>query len=125
MRRFFLLMEFIQCTIELYKKIEEKYSDLEKIYIIRDNARYYNCNLVKEYLLNSKIVEIALPPYSPNLNPIERLWKYFKKAVTSNKYYNTFDKFKSEVEYFFGDWFSKHKEKLSTAVTDNMRAIQA
>jgi hypothetical protein len=92
-----------QSTIELYTKIEERYSNLDKIYIIRDNARYYNCNLVKEYLLNSKIVEIALPPYSPNLNPIERLWKYFKKAVTSNKYYETFPEFKLEVEYFFGD----------------------
>lgn len=114
-----------QSTIELYKKIEAKYSNLEKIYIVRDNARYYNCKLVKEYLKDSRIEEIVLPPYSPNLNPIERLWKYFKKVVTSNKYYETFSEFKKEVEYFFGEWFSEHIEKLSTAVTDNMRAIQA
>ena len=41
-----------QSTIELYTKIEKRYSDLDKIYVIRDNARYYNCNLVKEYLLS-------------------------------------------------------------------------
>lgn len=113
-----------QSTIELYKKIEEKFPNMTTIYIIRDNARYYNCSLVKDYLKNSRIKEIPLPPYSPNLNPIEKLWKYFKNIVTSNKYYETFDDFKKEVDYFFGDWFFEHKKNLLTAVTDKMRVIQ-
>jgi transposase len=52
------------------------------IYVIRDNARYYANSLGKEYLDTSKIKEICLPPYSPNLNLIERLWLFFKKNIT-------------------------------------------
>lgn len=114
-----------QSTIELYKKIEAKYPDKTTIYIVRDNARYYNCNLVKEYLKNSRIKEIPLPPYSPNLNSIERLRLFFKKRITYNKYYEHFTDFKNAVEYFFGDWFSEYSYFLKTAVTDNFRAIQS
>ncbi|WP_410520671.1 transposase [Candidatus Tisiphia endosymbiont of Dioctria rufipes] len=41
---------------------------------------------VKEYLVNSKIELVFLPPYSPNLNPIERLWKLMHRIVTNNKF---------------------------------------
>ncbi len=112
-----------QSTVDLYKKIEEKYADMEKIYIVRDNARYYNCTLVKKYLENSRIIEIPLPPYSPNLNAIERLWKFFKKQVTSNKYYEKFDDFKKAILHFFNEGILLCKEKLRTAVTDNFSPI--
>ena len=68
-----------QSTIELLKTIENKHPELSKIFIIRDNAKYYSSQLVKEYLETSKIEFIPLPSYSPNLNLIERLWKFFKK----------------------------------------------
>ena len=112
-----------QSTIELYKKIEEKYSNMSTIFIVRDNARYYNNKLVKEYLETSRIKEMPMPPYSPNLNSIERLWHYFKREVTYNKYYEKFADFEEAVLYFFHDWFSQHKKKLSTFVTDNFRAL--
>ena len=54
---------------------------MEKIYIFRDNAKYYSNKEVQEYLKTSKIKEIPLPTYSPNLNPIERLWLFMKKEV--------------------------------------------
>ena len=73
-----------QSTIELYKKIEKKYSKMSTIFIVRDNARYYNNKQVKEYLETSRIKEMPMPPYSPNLNSIERLWHYFKREVTYN-----------------------------------------
>ena len=112
-----------QSTIELYKKIEKKYSDKETILVFRDNAKYYSNKLVKEYLKTSRIKEVPLPTYSPNLNPIERLWGYFKKEVLYNKYYEQFDDFKKVVTHFFWDDFSKHKSKLSTYVIDNFRVM--
>lgn len=112
-----------QSTIELYKKIEKKYSKMSTIFIVRDNARYYNNKLVKEYLETSRIKEMPMPPYSPNLNSIERLWHYFKREVTYNKYYEKFVDFEKAVLHFFGEWFSQHKKKLSTFVTDNFRAL--
>lgn len=82
-----------QSTISLLKQIEVKHDDAKKIYIICDNARYYRSRLVKEYLLNAIIELVFLPPYSPNLNLIERYWKFFKKKVLYNKYYPTFNEF--------------------------------
>ncbi|MFU7503163.1 MAG: transposase [Candidatus Tisiphia sp.] len=49
------------------------YKYKEKIYLICDNAGYYKSKKVKEYLVNSKIELVFLPPYNPNLNPIELL----------------------------------------------------
>jgi len=92
-----------QSTIELYKKIEKKYSKMSTIFIVRDNARYYNNKLVKEYLETSRIKEMPMPPYSPNLNSIEQLWHYFKREVTYNKYYEKFVDFEKAVLHFFGE----------------------
>ncbi|MBK7884375.1 MAG: transposase [Chitinophagaceae bacterium] len=44
---------------------------------------------------------IYLPPYSPNLNLIERLWRYFKKKIMKNKYYENYTLFENAVETFF------------------------
>lgn len=113
-----------QSTIELYKKIELLNPWLEKIYIIRDNARYYNNVLVKEYLLNSRIIEVCLPTYSPNLNLIERLWLFFKKKITYNKYYEKFSDFKKAVMDFFDKDILECKDKLKSFITENsMKAI--
>ena len=75
-----------QSTISLLKKIESRHPEAESIYTICDNARYYRSRKVKEFLARSKIKLVFLPPYSPNLNLIERLWKYFRKIVLYNKY---------------------------------------
>jgi len=108
-----------QSTIELYEKIESLNPDLDKIYIIRDNARYYNNSLVKEYLKKSRIVEICLPTYSPNLNLIERLWLFFKKKVTYNKYYEKFSDFKKAVKDFFDSDILECKDNLKSFITEN------
>lgn len=70
--------------------------------------------------LNIKIV--FLPSYSPNLNPIERLWKFFKKQVLYNKYYEKFKDFKAACLTFFRG-IRKYKKELSTLITDNFRAV--
>lgn len=74
-----------QSTISLLKKIESKHSEAEVIYTICDNAKYYRSKKVKEYLKGSKVKIVYLPPYSPNLNLIERLWKYFHKIVVTTQ----------------------------------------
>jgi transposase len=111
-----------QSTIELLKKIEIEHPELETIYIIRDNARYYCAKLVKEYLETSKIKMVPLPSYSPNLNLIERLWKFFKKKVLANEYYSTFDLFKGAVREFFKN-INKFDEELSTLMTEKFHIV--
>jgi len=88
-------------AIDLFSKIEAKHPEANAIYVIVDNARYYRSRLLKEYTEGTKIKLIFLPPYSPNLNLIERYWKFFKKKVLNNCYYETFEAFKRACESFF------------------------
>jgi transposase len=71
--------------------------DMKPIYITLDNARYQHCDLVKYTAWQLGIHLVFLPPYSPNLNLIERLWKWSKKKTLYAKYYDSFDKFKAAL----------------------------
>ena len=75
-----------EATIRFFKKVEEAYPGKSRIHMFLDNAPYYKNKKVKEYLEKSKIMLHFLPPYSPNLNPIERLWKWMKERVIYNTY---------------------------------------
>jgi len=112
-----------QSTIELYKKLEEKNPDMKTIFVYRDNAKYYANNLIKEYLKTSRIIEIPLPPYSPNLNPIERLWLFMKKNLLYSKYYAHFSDFKEVIRKFFDEDFHLYRDRLKTFITDDFKAL--
>ncbi|WPX96365.1 IS630 family transposase [Candidatus Bandiella euplotis] len=110
------------CIIEFLKKLEQENQDKNKIYLICDNAGYHRSGKVKAYLENSKIELIFLPPYSPNLNPIERLWKFMHSIVTNNRFYPDFEAFSNSLHDFF-DKIPKYKEKMRTLITDNFQTI--
>jgi transposase len=76
-----------QSTIALLKKLEQKNKSLRCILVVADNARYYRNRKVKAFLETSKVKIIFLPPYSPNLNLIERLWRLLKKIDLYNEPY--------------------------------------
>ncbi|MCF7852946.1 MAG: IS630 family transposase, partial [Simkaniaceae bacterium] len=84
-------------TLAFFKKIEEAYPVAQTVHVFCDNARYYRNEEVRCYVEGSKIKLHFLPPYSPNLNPIERLWKLLKERVLYNTYYEGFDEFKMAV----------------------------
>ena len=102
-----------QSTIKLFKKLKRSYIEAERIIIICDNARYYHSILVKEYVKNSKIELKFLPSYSPNLNLIERLWRFMNKKVRDNIYYEKFGDFKKSILDFFKNIASYQKELSS------------
>ena len=107
-----------QSTIDLFSKIEAKHPDADKIYIIIDNAGYYRSILLKEYTEKTRIKLIFLPPYSPNLNLIERYWKFFKKKILYNHYYETFAEFKQACKNFFRTR-KKYIPELQALLTEN------
>jgi transposase len=113
-----------QSTIALLKQMLEE-QPLGMLYIILDNARYYRSNLVQEFILkNDRVKFMFLPPYSPNLNIIERLWKIFKKKTTYNEYYEKFSVFKEKCMGFFEN-LDQYKTELESLMTDNFQIIQA
>ena len=108
--------------IQLFNKIQEQSRKSGKIHIILDNARYNHSKIVQEYVKNSRITLHYLPPYSPNLNPIERLWKFFKGEVIKNKYYATFKEFALAIKQFF-QYFARYRMRLRSLLTDNFRVV--
>ncbi len=111
-------------TIALLKKLERKHPEAKVIYVIPDNARYYRSQAVQDYLKGSRIRLEFLPPYSPNLNLIERLWRYFRKRVLHNKYYETFAEFEKACLLFFKKLRS-YRPELITLLTEKFHIIGA
>jgi len=112
-----------QTMIVLLQLILEKQKE-GKIHIILDNARYYHSQLVKDFLTkNKRICLHFLPPYSPNLNIIERLWHILKKMVVYNKFYLKFQDFSKAVNDFFENkvWLN---EEFENCLTDNFQIIK-
>ena len=86
-------------VIELLEKIHEKHkNDTIPISVFLDNAKYQHCNIVKNKAYKLKIELMFLPSYSPNLNLIERLWKWLKKDCLNCKYYDEFEKFTEAID---------------------------
>jgi transposase len=110
--------------ISYIKHIRENNMDAGTIYLILDNAGYNRAYAVKEAAEINNIELIYLPPYCPNLNLIERLWKYFKKKIMKNKYYQYYNEFKNAVNDFFRD-LHLQKEDLKSLLTLNFGIIKA
>jgi len=93
-----------------------------RIYLICDRAPYYHTERVKKYAKSMAIKIKFLPPYSPNLNPIERLWLYFQKQVIHNHYYPEFKEFTAASKMFFKN-IRYHKSALRSLITDKFEMI--
>ena len=88
------------------------------LYAILDGAGYNRSRETRDFAKSMGIKLVYLPAYSPNLNPIERLWKFMKKKVTANRYYEEFDDFKSSLVNFFR-YIRKYRSELKSLLTDN------
>ena len=94
---------------------------LVPITLVLDNARYQRCALVKNLAKELGIELLFLPSYSPNLNLIERLWKFVKKEVLNSRHHQDFKKFQEAIDGCLADMPTKHSEKLATLLTHNFQ----
>lgn len=85
-----------QGVVELLRKLAALSLDIP-ITLVLDNARYQKCAYVKEIAASLQIELLYVPAYSPNLNVIERLWKFVKKEALNGRYYEDFTAFKSAI----------------------------
>lgn len=110
-------------VVELLEKIAVEFKDLP-ITIVLDNAKYQRNVLVMGEASRLNIDLLFLPTYSPNLNLIERLWKFVKSECLYSKHYEKFPEFKTAINTCLSDTAHKHKEKLSTLLTHNFQLFK-
>lgn len=94
------------------------------ITLFLDNARYQKCAWVTTTAANLHIELCFLPAYSPNLNLIERLWKFVKKQCLYSKYYADFATFKDAIASCLSELDSKHKPALDSLLTLNFQTFK-
>jgi transposase len=87
-------------------------SNNKKILMILDNARYHHAKILQPWLeQNKRKIELFfLPPYSPELNPIEHVWKRERYLGTHNRFFPTLDSLKRCIIYGLERWDKPNKE---------------
>lgn len=94
------------------------------ISLVLDNARYQRCAAVAELAGQLGIELLYLPPYSPNLNLIERLWKFTKKECLASRYYEDFTAFQGAIHEFLSTLREKHARELASLLTLNFQQFE-
>jgi transposase len=112
-----------ETVCELLQNIAKQYIGLP-ITLILDNARYQKCKIVQELAVSLNIELLYLPAYSPNLNIIERLWKFVKKKCLWSKYYADFKDFKTAISECLNQTHTTFKNDLETLLTLNFQTFK-
>ena len=86
---------------EHFALMRSKYATATNIHLILDRGPYNTSKKTKEYAEKYGVVLHYLPPYSPNLNPIERLWKVMNEYCRNNKFFNNAKEFRNAINNFF------------------------
>lgn len=107
---------------ELLRKLKIEYAGMQ-ITVVMDNARYQRCKLVMELAKELCIELLFLPTYSPNLNLIERYWKFVRKKCLNSKYYESFDLFKEAIISTIKQSNNLLKKELATLITHNFQSF--
>lgn len=94
------------------------------ITVVLDNARYPCCELVKTHAEKLHIEWLFLPTYSPNLNLIERLWKFVKKQCLYAKYSPNFSSFMNAIQGCLDDTHTIHQTALNSLLSLNFQTLQ-
>jgi len=79
---------------------------------------------LKDHPPHPKIIMHVLPPYSPNLNPIERVWKLANEHVRNNVVFKSFGEFKEKMHHFFNVTWSTILDEAKTRITDNFQTLK-
>jgi transposase len=107
-------------VVLLMQRLLFQYKD-KVLALILDNAAYQRCEKVREYAKEHGIGLIFLPPYSPNLNLIERFWKLVKAKVLNAAYHGTFEEFKRTIDDCVSGSDGKHKKETASLIFENFQ----
>src|SRR5947209_865500 len=94
------------------------------ITLVLDNARYQKCAVVQELAASLKIELLYLPSYSPNLNLIERLWRFVRVESLNSTYYEKFDDFRTAIDGCLDGLSTVHKGEMETLMTHKFQLFE-
>jgi transposase len=92
--------------------------------LVLDNARYQKCALVDDLAVQLGIELLYLPSYSPNLNLIERLWKFVKGECLRTKHYDNYEQFHAAIKQCLNDLPTKHKAEMASLLTHDFQTFE-
>jgi transposase len=104
-------------------KIRTQYTIHKTIHLVLDQAGYHRSFLVTEQASKLNIKLHFLPPYSPNLNPIERLWKVMNEQVRNNRFFKGAKDFKDAINGFFDSILPRIGSALNGRINDNFQML--
>ena len=113
-----------ESIISFMEKIRQQYHSSKLIHLIVDQAGYHKAQLVKDAAHELKIKIVYLPPYSPNLNPIERLWKVMNEKVRNNIFFKSSKDFKENINKFFDKILPNIGDGLDQRINDNFQTLK-
>jgi transposase len=96
----------------------------KRLLIVLDNAPYNHAEPVQEAAKRLRIEMLYLPPYSPNLNLIERFWKFLKRKVARNRFHATFVEFRSAVQKVLNN-IADYRDELASLMTERFQLFTA
>lgn len=94
------------------------------ITLVLDNARYQKCVVVQELAKQLGIELLYLPSYSPNLNLIERVWRFVKAECLRSTYYASYEEFTTAIQQCLDELPTKHKEAMDSLLTHNFQTFE-
>lgn len=111
--------------IDYLKDLKEAYPTAPKIHLILDNGPYNKALRTQEAAKEYGIILHFLPPYSPNLNPIERLWKVMNEHVRNNKFFDSPKAFKRDIKHFFDKTWDTLSSQMTQRINDNFQMLNS
>jgi transposase len=107
-----------------FKQLREKYPEAPYIHVILDNGGYNTSQETREEAKKLRIKLYYLPPRSPNLNPIERVWKVMHEKVQDNVKFEKAKEFREKIDEFFSVTWDKIKMTLTDRINDNFHIVK-
>ena len=112
-------------VMDLFKKLRAAYPNSSKIHIILDQGPYNKSTAVKAAAQLYGIVIHYLPTYSPNLNPIERLWKVMNEHVRNNKFFSVPKEFRDAIDHFFINTWPTISLSMASRINDSFQSVKS
>jgi len=113
-----------ETTVAFFDQIKTAYPKAPKIHIILDQSGYHRSQLVRDAALEKHIELHYLPPYSPNLNSIERLWKVMNEEERDNVFFSSAKMFRDAINNFFDVKLPNIAQSLRGRINDNFQTIK-